>query len=224
VNRWIITAITLLSVFLLSGCQALPALTPTAAEVVDIKITLQPELTLSPEPDETEKSPSEIVTYPEPQAYPTIEDAAYPGAYPLIGVIDPYLAPGGSGYPTLEPYLFKTSQPSTATLKGTLIVIDPLTLMPAPDDAIYFVPLTEAQEGASTIPAIVKGETPQAEVDERTGDFVVTDIQPGQYAVVVITIGGSEIPVRFFDSNNLAIVTVTQADLDKTLDIGNLEL
>jgi hypothetical protein len=99
-----------------------------------------------------------------------------------------------------------------------------MVLMPASDDAIYLVPLTGAEGGPSTVPPVEKDKNPQAEVDEVTGDFVFTNIQPGQYAVVVITVGGSEIPVRMYETGNLAIVTVKDTDLGKTIDLGYLSM
>ena len=218
---WIITGIVLISVLFITGCQPLPAVTPTAAEVIDIKITVQPpstDVAQSPTPA------AEVTTYPPSITYPSPAEMSYPGAYPQALPVDPYLAPGGPGYPTLEPFPFKTSEPGKATVRGALVVFDPVVLVPAPDDAIYLVTLTGGEGGPSTIPPVVKGESLQAEVDERTGDFVFTNVQPGQYAVVVVTPSGTEIPVRKYESNDLAIITVTEADLGKTIELGHLGL
>lgn len=211
----------------LVGCERLPAVTPTIAEVVDIQVALQPQgqptQSAYPSPEVIATTP---VAYPAPQvAYPSDYPAPQvvsPGAYPVL--VDPYVAPEGSGLPTLEPYIFKTSQPGTATLRGILAVLDPVVLMPAPDDAIYLVPLAGGEQGPSTVPPIEKGKTPQADVDERTGEFTITNVQPGQYAIVVLTMGGSEIPARDFETNNLAIVTIKESDLDNTVDLGHLAL
>jgi len=208
--------IFMLWILSLVGCERLPTVTPTRAEVVVIQITIQPQ-----EQPAQSAYPSPVASATPPVSYPAPQ-VVYPGAYPTLG--DPYLAPAGSGLPTHEPYIFKTSQPGTATLKGILAVLDPVVMMPAPDDAIYLVPLEDGEQGPSTVPPIEKGKTPQADVDERTGEFVFTNIKPGQYAVVVITLGGSEIPVRVFETNNLAIVTIQESDLDNTIDLGHLAL
>lgn len=209
----------ILLILILAGCRSLPAIQPTAAEVVDIEITVQPEL----QPTSTEPGAAASPLSPTPDSYPAPQ--AYPGpglAYPQPGV--PYLAPEGSGLPTLEPYVFQTSTPGTVTLQGVLAVTDPMVLMPASDNAIYLVALAGGEGSPSTIPPIEKGKTPQADVDERTGEFRFTNIQPGQYAVVILTLGGSEVPARDYETGNFAIITITEADLNQIIDLGALML
>ncbi|MEJ5202748.1 MAG: hypothetical protein WHV66_11000 [Anaerolineales bacterium] len=219
-DRFVIA--TLLLIFL-AGCKNLPAVVPTSAEVASIQVTVQPSV--EPRQQENpspEASKTAYSAYPAPQiAYPNPQVQGL-SVYPYPGV--PYLEPEGSGLPTLEPYVFKTSQPGTVTIRGILAVLDPVVMMPAPDDAIYLVPLSSGNGGPATVPPIEKGKMPQAEVDEHTGEFVFTNILPGQYAVVVVTLGGSEIPVRDFDTNNLAIITIQESDLGKTIDLGYLAL
>jgi len=123
--------------------------------------------------------------------------------------------------PTSEPFPFKTSEPGTTTVHGKLLVLDPMTLLPAPDDAIYLVPLTE---DAQTIPQFKKGEVPQAEVDETSGEFMFTNIQPGYYAVVVITKGGAQIPSRFYQTGNYAMFNVDASQADTTIELDKLSL
>jgi hypothetical protein len=122
-----------------------------------------------------------------------------------------------------EPYKFKTSDPGFATIEGLLLVIDPMLALPDANDAIFLVPLN-SEEGVVTIPEFVVGEVPQADVDERTGDFRFTNIKPGKYAVVVLTTGGSQIPVRFDGSGSLAIFTIEESDIDTTVKLDNLRL
>ena len=124
--------------------------------------------------------------------------------------------------PTKEPYPFKTSEPGTTTVHGLLVVLDPMTLIPAPDDAIYLVPLPDA--GITTVPQFEKGTVPQAEVDETTGEFTFTNIQPGSYAVVVITKGSAQIPTRFYTTGNFAIFTVEESQADTTIELDKLSL
>ena len=125
---------------------------------------------------------------------------------------------------TMEPYVFKTSQPGTATLHGNLIALDPSTV-PAMDDAIYLVPIDQNSPGVLTIPQFTKGEVPQADVDERNGEFMFTDIKVGRFVVVVVTAGGAQIPARTMDeSRNLIIVKVDETYLDKITEIGKMSL
>jgi hypothetical protein len=122
-----------------------------------------------------------------------------------------------------EPYNFKTSDPGFVTVEGLLLVIDPNLALPDANDAIFLVPL-DSKEGIVTIPEFVVGEVPQADVDERTGDFRFTNIEPGRYAVVVLTTGGSQIPARFFESGSLAIFNIEESDIDTTIKLDHLQL
>ena len=123
--------------------------------------------------------------------------------------------------PTLEPYQFRTSDKGTATAHGIMLVLDPMSLVPAPDDAIYLVPLPDA--GITTVPQFEPGTVPQAEVDEASGEFMFTNLQPGQYAVVVVTKGGAQIPARFYQKD-YAIITIDESQLDTIIELGNLSL
>jgi hypothetical protein len=124
--------------------------------------------------------------------------------------------------PTGEPYLFKTPEPGTITAHGLLLVLDPMTLAPAPDDPIYLVPIPEA--GVSTIPQFEIGTVPQAEVNEGTGEFLFTNLQPGDYAVVVVTKGGAQIPARYYEIGNFAIFKVQASQTDTVIELGKLSL
>ena len=123
--------------------------------------------------------------------------------------------------PTPKPYPFDTSEPGTATIHGMLLVLDPMSMVPAPDDAIYLVPLKDAE---MSIPQFVMGEVPQAEVDETIGEFMFTNIQAGSYAVVVVTKGGAQIPSRFYQTGNYAIFTVNPDQMDTVIELGQLSL
>ena len=125
---------------------------------------------------------------------------------------------------TTEHYIFKTSEPNMVTLHGVLLVIDPFAMLPDPKDAIFLVPLALEGTGAGTIPPFTIGEVPQADVDEITGEFVFTNLQPGQYAVVVLVQGGSQVPVHNYQSNNLAILRIENKDKGSTIDLGYLSL
>jgi hypothetical protein len=101
-------------------------------------------------------------------------------------------------------------------------VLEPTVMLPDPNDAIFLVPLTTGDLSVSTIPMFVIGEVPQAEVDERTGEFVFTNIEPGTYAIVVVSLSGSQIPAHYFNDGSLAIVKIEEANLGQVIELGNL--
>ena len=123
---------------------------------------------------------------------------------------------------TREPYLFKTSEPATATIHGSLLVLDPQVMIPDPNDAIFLVQLSGGDESISTIPHFEIGDVPQAEVDERTGEFVIVNIQPGYYAIVVLTTQGSQIPAKYYENGSFAIVLIEESDIATTIELGYL--
>ena len=147
--------------------------------------------------------------------------------YPSVGEIQVTISPPTAAAPeqqarqmppTMEPYVFKTSEPGTLTLHGMLIVMDPTIMLPAPDDAIHLVPIPEG-EGISTVPHFEMGEVPQAEVDERTGEYTITNVEPGKYAIVVRTKGGAQIPARKMSDLSLAIFTFDASQKDTVTEV-----
>jgi hypothetical protein len=123
---------------------------------------------------------------------------------------------------TLEPYKFKTSEPGNATLHGILLTTDPHFMVPDPNDAIFLVPLTSQGDGPMTIPLFEVGDVPQAEVNEITGEFYFTNIQPGQYAIVVLAKSGGQIPARWYKDDAFAIITIEDEDLGKVIELEYL--
>jgi hypothetical protein len=121
--------------------------------------------------------------------------------------------------PTQESYIFRTSEPGGITVHGSLIVLDPGGMVPASEDSIYLVPMP-ADDPIAAIPQFEVGTVPQADVNEANGEFMFTNIQPGQYAVVVITTGGAQIPVRKDGTSNYAIFTLDASQVDTPVDIG----
>lgn len=128
------------------------------------------------------------------------------------------------GIPTMEPYDFASSKGGFITLHGLLVVRDPTSILPGPDDAIFLVPMDAEGEGVTGIPQFTVGEVPQADVDERTGEFVFVDIQPGKYAVVVMTQSGSQIPTRLMEDGTFSIFTFTVDQQDQVVELGSLSL
>lgn len=123
-----------------------------------------------------------------------------------------------------KPYIFATSELGFITLKGRLLVLDPRSIIPAADDSIFLVPIPK-DATISTIPQFEnKSDVYQAEVDEHNGEFVFTNIEPGRYAVVVITISGTQFPVRKYDDGSLAIIDVLEEEVDTVFNIGDLTL
>jgi hypothetical protein len=125
--------------------------------------------------------------------------------------------------PGMEPYVFRTSQPGAISVHGMLYVISPMSILPAPDDALYLVPIPTDQP-ITGIPNFDPDTVPQAEVDERTGEFMFTDIQSGQYTIVAITTGGAQIPVRFMDTATYAIITLEDSQIDTIVEVNELSL
>ena len=119
--------------------------------------------------------------------------------------------------PTMEPFAFPTSETNLTTIKGRLIVLN-LSLLPANDDAIFLVPLDPINE-ISTIPSFQLGDVPQAIVDERTGDFVFTNIDIGKYALIVMTQNGAQIPASSKDNSSYVIFDVNKNDLGNIIDL-----
>ncbi|MBU0512075.1 MAG: hypothetical protein KKD28_00395 [Chloroflexi bacterium] len=140
--------------------------------------------------------------------------------------IDPYIPPASDSYPlpestpTRKPYVFKASELGTVTIHGELLAMDPNNL-PDPNDAIFLVSIPDDQ--VTTIPSIVVGEVPQADVDERTFEFVFTNIEPGLYAVMVLTLGNAQIPTRTEDGS-FVIIRVEETDRDQTVELGYIRI
>lgn len=121
---------------------------------------------------------------------------------------------------TQPPYVFAESKPETVTIHGELLATDPDNL-PDPNDGIYLVPLPDGQ--VTMIPPIAAGEVPQADVDEATGEFVFTNVEPGLYAVVVRTVSNAEIPART-EEGTFAILRIEEADRNQTIELGYIQV
>lgn len=208
---------------LISACQSRPGASPTPQPIISTISVVQgspvaPTSVGYPPPN----SYPAPVTSPVPYPYPGLTAYPAPITYPEPQV---EIAPNSSEQPaaispTLKPYTQETAKPGTAILHGLLLVTDPMISRPDSDDAIFLVPL--AGEGVISIPAFVVGEVPQAEVDETTGEFIFRDIKPGNYAVVVLTVGGSQTPARFYKDNSFAIIRVEESDLGRTIELDYL--
>ncbi len=148
------------------------------------------------------------------------------GAYPPASDSNAYPYPPPSTeveVKPMEPFAFKPSDPGKITLHGVLIVFDLFMMAPDPNDGIFLVPIPSGNT-VSTIPLFTIGEVPQAEVDERTGEFYFTNIEPGRYAVVVLTNADAQVPARNSDDSSLAIFTVEESDRDAKIELGHVTL
>jgi hypothetical protein len=123
---------------------------------------------------------------------------------------------------SVESYAFRTSIPDTATLHGKLLVMDPDNAMPASNDAIYLVPLSADQQ-VIMVESIPFDKALQADVDERTGEFVFTDVQPGKYIIMIVTIYDGQMLVRTLDGN-FAVIDVNDLDLGQTIELDSLKV
>ena len=133
-----------------------------------------------------------------------------------------YIEPYPLVYPTFEPYPFKTSEPGTVTVHGTLVIYYPEFSRPI-EDGLFLV---ASQDGINTfdgIPKIIVGETPQAEFDERTGEFYFTNINPGRYSLQVLTTGTAQVPVYNNDNTNV-ILEITDDDIDTIIELDHVKL
>jgi hypothetical protein len=146
-------------------------------------------------------------------AYPPPDSSAYPS--PQNTEVDVS--------PSIEPFAFKTSDSGKITVHGILVVFDLFMMAPDADDGVFLVPIPSGNT-ISTIPLFKIGEVPQAEVDERTGEFYFTNIEPGRYAVVVLTSADAQVPVRYADDASLAIFTSEEADRDTTIELDIVTL
>lgn len=122
-------------------------------------------------------------------------------------------------YPTPEPFPFPTSERGSISVHGTLLATNPFMMTPDPEDPVFLVPLSGDGESMASIPPFSIGEVPRATVDIRNGEFVFTNIQPGQYAIVVLLTTGSQVPAKYVEGGNLAIINLSESDLDQVVEV-----
>lgn len=113
-------------------------------------------------------------------------------------------------------------RPGFATICGILMLMNPAFVAPQ-EDGLYLVPI-DTSAGATLIVPVVDRTSYRAAVDEVTGQFCFKDVPQGVYVMIAVTDSGSEIPVRSFETGQLMIVTITQADLNKVIDLGITKL
>lgn len=149
---------------------------------------------------------------------------AYPSSPSQGDSVTPaYVEPYPFAYPTFEPHPFKTSEPGTVTVHGTLMIYYPEFSRPI-DDGLFLVPLQDGGSTTEGITEIIIGETPQAEIDERTGEFYFTNIKPGLYALQVLTTGTAQVPVYNLNDDTNVILEIKNEDIDTFIELGYVKL
>lgn len=145
-----------------------------------------------------------------------------------------YPAPGDSntGYPAPATIVADESSnqnveeipvtAGTASIYGKLLVLDPDQAFPDPNDGIFLVPLPQT-DSVTMIPTFQVGQVPQAQVDESSGEFLFTDIPPGQYIIMILTVHNTQIPART-ETGQMAIIQVDETNLDTAIEVEYLQV
>lgn len=115
-----------------------------------------------------------------------------------------------------------TSNESTA-VTGVLALMDPRTLAPR-EDGLYLVPISTEDKSAMVVPSVDPENSIQADIDESSGRFYFDNVSPGLYAVTAILESGNQHSVRQLDSGKIVVVTVDEANVGETIDLGKLRL
>lgn len=116
-------------------------------------------------------------------------------------------------------YVFPTSRPGFGTLHGQLVLVNPVNVAPE-HDGIYLVPIEQSVTDESTVNAVVLDSVPRAFVDETSGEFVVPNVPPGHYLVMVVAQSNTRLLARQMDSSQLAIAIVNESDVNKKVEMG----
>ncbi len=153
-------------------------------------------------------------------SYPTSETEPAPLIDLAAGTEQPVVTEQAGSYPTPEPFPFPSSESGLITIHGTLVAKNPFAMAPDPDDPVFLVPLSGDSESITTIPPFTIGKVPRATVDIRNGEFVFANIQPGQYAIVVLLTTGTQIPAKYIEGGNLAIIKLSESDFDQVVEVG----
>jgi len=121
-----------------------------------------------------------------------------------------------------QPLVYPTSTSGNATVLGTLFVMDPMIGGPKNGDSIYLVPMPEAPPSGLIVAPEVDPENAHkvTAIDRENGQFVFTNIPPGDYHILVVTPMGT-IPVRSMDTGRIQFPTLL---VDQVLDLGHVQI
>lgn len=125
-----------------------------------------------------------------------------------------------SGNQVGSSHRFVTPTPGRATIHGKLVLVNPGVTVPAPS-GIYLVQIVET---GNVLPISISNDSIQADVDETTGEFFITDIPKGDYAVVVLTERNQIIPARQLQTLETVLINIQDSDMDKTKELGALRI
>jgi hypothetical protein len=124
-------------------------------------------------------------------------------------------------WPTLAPRPVPSSEPGLVSAFGYLVVMNPLSAIPAPDDAIYLVPMVSGEENIAALPPLDDNAI-QAVVDETTGDFYFVNIPPGEYFLMVREKSGTVLPARLGNSDSMAFFQIQPNSQNEPINLGLL--
>jgi hypothetical protein len=206
----------------LTACQS----TPEPIQVEKTSAPAEPTATPEPYPAQVQATPEEAApaeAYPAPEQEPEPPAAAEtPEGYPAATRPQPTITPEGyPAPPTMVPMTFPESEPGFATVRGQLILSDPLNAALEENDSVYLVPIP-ADQGL-VYPEFDEETAIRIVVDSRTGDFRFLNVPPGSYAMAAFTISG-RMSVRTFENSETVLLLINEDDLDTVVDLGRLRV
>lgn len=114
----------------------------------------------------------------------------------------------------------ETQMGDGASVRGTLVLFDPVNLAPE-DDGIFLVSIDRSvDEGVALAMPGIDDTAIRATVDEANGDFVFRGIATGFYALVVRTDRGQQVSVRDAETQTTTFVDVLPEHEGTLIDLG----
>lgn len=126
-------------------------------------------------------------------------------------------AEAGAASPVPSPIPVPTTAPGNSTVRGSLVHID--TNRPLTEDDGILLFLAGIINGDFRTAALDKLNAPRASIDQQ-GNFVFTNVPPGEYAVALVT-PTSEFLMK--DPQKISEDLIFKIEADKTLDLGTLK-
>jgi hypothetical protein len=208
-------------VLALTACQT----TPKPIQVEKTSAPSEATAAVEAYPAQVQATPQVAATseaYPAPQQVEPAAATATPDSYPAPTRPQPTLTPQGyPAPPTLAPMVFPESDSGYATIKGLLILSDPLNAALVENDSVYLLPIPAGQGLVN--PEFDEETAIRIVVDSRTGDFRFLNVSPGSYAIAAFTTSG-RMSVRTFETNETVLLLVDEDDIDTVIDLGRLRV
>ncbi len=212
--KWVLQLLLSGILLLLASTGCRPAPDGTDIEIVSSPEAPTPEVIASPtkvdEQEGTRDDAGKLENTPLPEGYPA------PAHPPSHATPQGYPAP-----PTREPFVFPESDPGYATVKGVLLLIDPVNAALTESDSVYLLPVP-AGEGI-VYPEFDETTAIRATCDSVAGDFRFLNVPVGTHAMVAFTISG-RISVSGFAGGGAVLILVTDDDLGTTIDLGQVRV